>query len=54
VKSLSRIRNPPNSTGSKVHLTLKDFRFAFHVGRTRGRKRAERGAEKGKKRKEKL
>lgn len=41
VKSFFRIRNPPNSMGSKVHLALEDFGFFFHVARTVGREKAQ-------------
>lgn len=40
--------------GSKVHLALKDFGFAFHVARTAVGERAHRGTQKGKERKLKL
>lgn len=40
--------------GSKVHLALEDFGFAFHVGRTGCGEGTERGTQKGKERNEKL
>lgn len=51
VKSLSRIRNPPNNMGSKVHLTFEDFGFVFHVARTAAGERAHKAHRKKKREK---